>query len=38
MDIHAVSEWNELNLKEDLLRGIYSYGYEKPSPIQQKGN
>ncbi len=24
----------ELNL--DLLRGIYSYGFEKPSPIQQK--
>jgi len=37
MDIQAVSEWSELNLKEDLLRGIYSYGFEKPSPIQQKG-
>ena len=36
MDIHAVNEWSELNLKEDLLRGIYSYGFEKPSPIQQR--
>jgi len=23
-------------LKEDLLRGIYSYGFEKPSAIQQR--
>ena len=37
MDIHTVSEWSELNLKDDLLRGIYSYGFEKPSPIQQRG-
>ena len=25
-----------MNLKEDLLRGIYSYGFEKPSAIQQR--
>ena len=24
------------NIKTDLLRGIFSYGFEKPSPIQQK--
>ena len=29
--------WSDLNLKEDLLRGIYSYGFEIPSPIQKKG-
>jgi superfamily II DNA/RNA helicase len=29
-------EDKNLNLKLDLLRGIYSYGFEKPSPIQQK--
>ncbi len=23
-------------LKEDLLRGLYGYGYEKPSAIQQR--
>ena len=37
------SNWDEstptfdlMDLKEDLLRGIYAYGYEKPSAIQQK--
>ena len=29
-------EDKNLNLNLDLLRGIYSYGFEKPSPIQQK--
>ena len=31
-----VNSFEDLNLKENLLRGIYSYGYEKPSAIQQK--
>jgi ATP-dependent RNA helicase len=26
-----------MGLKEDLLRGIYGYGFVKPFPIQQKG-
>lgn len=37
------SNWNEItdnfddmNLKETLLRGIYAYGFEKPSAIQQR--
>ncbi|XP_028314939.1 eukaryotic initiation factor 4A-I-like [Gouania willdenowi] len=37
------SNWNqitdsfdEMNLHEDLLRGIYAYGFEKPSAIQQR--
>lgn len=25
-----------MNLKETLLRGIYAYGFEKPSAIQQR--
>jgi superfamily II DNA/RNA helicase len=25
----------ELGLKDEILKGIYSYGYEKPSPIQR---
>lgn len=25
-----------MNLREDLLRGIYAYGFEKPSAIQQR--
>jgi len=28
--------WDELDLAPDLLRGIYAYGFENPSPIQQK--
>jgi len=31
-----IENWDELNLKTELLRGIYSYGYEKPSDIQKK--
>jgi translation initiation factor 4A len=27
-----------MNLVEDLLRGIYAYGFEKPSAIQQRAN
>lgn len=30
-----VSSFDELELKEDVLRGIYSYGFERPSEIQQ---
>lgn len=32
----SVDTFDELNLKKDLLRGIYAYGFEKPSSIQQK--
>ena len=32
----SVETFDELNLKPDLLRGIYGYGFEKPSIIQQK--
>ena len=32
----TVEEFSELGLKKDLLRGIYGYGFEKPSSIQQK--
>jgi len=31
-----INTWDELDLNVDLLRGIYSYGFEKPSPIQCK--
>jgi translation initiation factor 4A len=30
-----VSSFDDMDLKEDLLRGIYAYGFEKPSAIQQ---
>ena len=29
-------EFDDMNLNEDLLRGIYGYGLEKPSVIQQR--
>lgn len=32
-----VDSFEELNLNPDLLRGIYAFGFEKPSIIQQKG-
>jgi translation initiation factor 4A len=32
----CIETFDELGLKPDLLRGIYGYGFEKPSPIQQK--
>ena len=30
------TSWDELNIDINLLRGIYAYGFEKPSPIQGK--
>jgi len=32
----VVDSFDDLDLKEGLLRGIYSYGFEKPSAIQQR--
>lgn len=32
----SVEKFDDLNLKEEVLRGIYGYGFERPSPIQQK--
>uniref|UniRef100_A0A4D5R9N0 Eukaryotic initiation factor 4A n=1 Tax=Scolopendra viridis TaxID=118503 RepID=A0A4D5R9N0_SCOVI len=31
-----VDNFDDMNLKEPLLRGIYAYGFEKPSAIQQR--
>ncbi|XP_061525146.1 eukaryotic initiation factor 4A-I-like [Phycodurus eques] len=31
-----VDSFDDMNLREDLLRGIYAYGFEKPSAIQQR--
>eukprot|EP00397_Hematodinium_sp_SG-2012_P003696 GEMP01003704.1.p1 GENE.GEMP01003704.1~~GEMP01003704.1.p1 ORF type:complete len:389 (+),score=77.81 GEMP01003704.1:53-1219(+) len=31
-----VESFDDLSLNENLLRGIYSYGFEKPSAIQQR--
>ena len=31
-----IKTWDDMNLKTELLRGIYSYGFENPSEIQKK--
>jgi translation initiation factor 4A len=33
---YEISCWDDLNFNPDILRGIYSYGFENPSPIQKK--
>jgi len=32
----VVDNFDDMGLKEDLLRGVYAYGFEKPSAIQQR--
>lgn len=32
----CVSKFEELDIKPEILRGIFAYGYEKPSAIQQR--
>jgi len=34
--LQVVDNFDAMNLKEPLLRGIYAYGFEKPSAIQQR--
>lgn len=36
-NIQRIDSFEEMGLREKLLRGIYSYGFERPSAIQQKG-
>jgi superfamily II DNA/RNA helicase len=31
----CTTTFDSMDLKEDLLRGIFAYGFEKPSAIQQ---
>lgn len=31
-----MDSFDDMNLSESLLRGIYAYGFEKPSAIQQR--
>jgi len=33
----VVTSFDDMNLRDNLLRGIYAYGFEKPSKIQQRG-
>lgn len=36
LNIETFSNWDELDIDSKILRGIYSYGFEVPSPIQSK--
>lgn len=33
---YEIQSWDDLEINPNLLRGIYAYGFEKPSPIQQR--
>lgn len=33
---HPSSSFDNMELKPDLLRGVYAYGFERPSAIQQR--
>jgi len=35
-DIKVIETWDQYNIKTELLRGIYAYGFENPSEIQKK--
>jgi translation initiation factor 4A len=32
----VIHNWDELEIEGKILRGIFAYGFEKPSPIQQR--
>ncbi|XP_022649066.1 eukaryotic initiation factor 4A-III [Varroa jacobsoni] len=34
--VEVINSFDAMGLREDLLRGIYAYGFEKPSAIQQR--
>jgi len=36
MEYPAIESFDDMGLSENLLRGIYSYGFERPSAIQQR--
>ena len=35
-EYQSFNKWDELDINSNLLRGIYNYGFEDPSPIQKK--
>lgn len=34
--VHEINSWDEFSLDPKILRGIFAYGFDRPSPIQQK--
>ena len=35
-DVEVINSFDQMRLGEDLLRGVYAYGFEKPTAIQQR--
>jgi translation initiation factor 4A len=35
--IELINQWDDLDIDPNILRSIYAYGFEKPSPIQRRG-
>lgn len=35
-EVEIIDNFDNMGLREDLLRGIYAYGFERPSAIQQR--
>jgi len=33
---HEINSWDELNVSNEILRGIFASGFDKPSPIQRR--
>lgn len=36
-NVEEIDKFDDMDLKDELLRGIYAYGFETPSAIQKKG-
>ena len=36
-EFHIHESFDDMNIPDDVLRGIYAFGFEKPSAIQQRG-
>jgi ATP-dependent RNA helicase len=34
--VDVVTSFDAMGIKDELLRGVYNYGFEKPSAIQQR--
>ena len=35
-ELEEINKWDDLNINHNILRGIFAYGLEIPSPIQRK--
>ena len=34
--VEIVQSFDELELREELLRGVYAYGFDRPSAVQKR--